>query len=67
MKIVKGDRDANIMFTPCNGCQGYRVLLGGWANQKSFIRDNEHDDRDQTLVEASLLFCFFLPYIMYTI
>merc|ERR1711953_662860 len=49
---VKGDRDANIMFTPCNGCQGYRVLLGGWANQKSFIRDNEHDDRDQTLVET---------------
>jgi len=49
---VKGDRDANIMFTPCRGCQGYRVLLGGWANQKSFIRDNEHDDRDQTLVET---------------
>ena len=36
---VRGDRDANIMFCPCDGCDGYRVLIGGWANQKSFIRD----------------------------
>merc|ERR1712115_763665 len=52
---VKGDRDANIMFTPCSGCQGYRVLLGGWDNQlgwASFIRDNEHDGKDQTLVQT---------------
>ena len=51
---VKGDRDANIMFCPCDGCDGYRVLIGGWANQKSFIRDNENDGNLQTLVNVRL-------------
>jgi len=49
---VKGDRDANIMFCPCYGCDGYRVLIGGWDNQKSFIRDNEDDGNLQTLVDT---------------
>merc|ERR1719336_3335680 len=38
---VKGDRDANIMFSPCDGCDGYRILLGGWGNYQSFIREEE--------------------------
>merc|ERR550539_1709923 len=49
---VKGDRDANIKFSSCDGCDGYRVLIGGWANQKSFIRDNEDDGNLQTLVDS---------------
>ena len=51
---VRGDRDANIMFCHCDGCDGYRVLIGGWANQKSFIRDNENDGNLQTLVDVRL-------------
>ena len=51
---MKGDRDANIMFCPCDGCDGYRVLIGGWANQKSFIRDNEDDENLQTLIDVRL-------------
>ena len=50
---MKGDRDANIMFSPCDGCQGYRVLIGGWANTKSFIRDIGNDGSVQTLVQVS--------------
>ena len=55
--LVKGDRDANIMFTPCDGCDGYRVLIGGWGNQQSFIRDeaNDKEGNDQTLVQVSLV------------
>merc|ERR1719427_1701161 len=49
---VKGDRDANIMFSPCDSCQGYRVLIGGWANTKSFIRDKGNDESVQTLVQT---------------
>ena len=71
MKTVKGDRDANIMFTQCSGCQGLRVLFGGWANQKSQINDEYRDPngRDRTLVEVGLLimFCFILMENMHTI
>ena len=61
METVRGDRDANIMFTQCSGCRGLRVLLGGWANQKSFIRDEYRDPTggDQTLVQVGLLNVLF--------
>merc|ERR1719336_942640 len=48
---VKGDRDANIMFSPCDGCDGYRILLGGWDNYKSFIREEGLESNEEaTLV-----------------
>jgi len=48
---VKGDRDANIMFSPCDGCDGYRILLGGWGNYKSFIREEGLESNEEaTLV-----------------
>ena len=67
METVRGDRDANIMFTQCGGCRGLRVLLGGWANQKSFIRDEYRDPtgRDQTLVQVGLLNVLFYSHVNY--
>jgi len=48
---VKGDRDANIMFSPCDGCDGYRILLGGWNNYQSFIREEGLESNEEaTLV-----------------
>merc|ERR1711988_1361587 len=48
---VKGDRDANIMFSPCDGCDGYRILLGGWGNYQSFIREEGLESNEEaTLV-----------------
>ena len=52
---MRGDRDANVMFSTCDGCAGLRVLLGGWGNQKSFIRDKEHDESKQTLVDVRFI------------
>ena len=52
--LVKGDRDANIMFSPCDGCDGYRILLGGWDNYQSFIREEGLESNEEaTLVVVS--------------
>ena len=51
---MKGDRDANIMFSPCDGCDGYRILLGGWDNYQSFIREEGLESNEEaTLVVVS--------------
>ena len=36
---VKTDTDAAIVLSPCNGCDGYEIVIGGWGNTKSVIRD----------------------------
>ena len=53
--LVKGDRDANIMFSPCDDCgDGYRILLGGWDNYQSFIREEGLESNEEaTLVVVS--------------
>ena len=53
---MKGDRDANIMFSPCDDCDGYRILLGGWGNNQTFIREEGLESNDEaTLVEVSFI------------
>ena len=64
---MKGDRDANIMFSPCDGCDGYRILLGGWDNYQSFIREEGlESDEETTLVVVSFITYHFVykpPYL----
>jgi len=60
---VKGDRDANIMFSPCDDCDdcgdsdcGYRILLGGWDNYQSVISEEGRDQsNDQYVVTPGIL------------
>ena len=33
--------DAHIIFAPANGHDGYEVVIGGWANTLSVIRDRK--------------------------
>ena len=44
------------MFSPCNNCDGYRILLGGWNNNQSFIREEGLESNEEaTLVVVSLI------------
>ena len=38
---VKADSDAHILLPPCDGCDGYEIVIGGWDNTQSVIRDRK--------------------------
>ena len=52
--LVKGDTDATILFSHCDGCDGYRITLGGWNNYQSLImEDGLEAFEEATLVVVS--------------
>lgn len=46
--IARGARDAIFYFTNCEGCYHYEIVIGGWGNSESTIR-NKKDDPDYVL------------------
>ena len=38
---VKTDSDACILLAPCDECDGYEIVIGGWNNRQSVIRDKK--------------------------
>ena len=34
---MKGSEEANILFSSCAGCDGYRITLGADCNSQSYI------------------------------
>ena len=38
---VKIDSDACILLAPCDECDGYEIVIGGWNNRQSVIRDKK--------------------------
>ena len=39
---VKTNTDAAVLLSPCDDfCNGYEILIGGWENTVSVIRDRE--------------------------
>ena len=50
---VKTNSDAHVLLSPCEGCDGYEVVIGGWGNTKSVIREKKQGDAKVT-VEVGL-------------
>ena len=36
--LARGKNDVHVLFSFCEGCDGFEIVIGGWANQKSVIR-----------------------------
>ena len=36
---MKGKTDVHVLFSACDGCDGFEIVIGGWDNSKSMIRD----------------------------
>ena len=65
---MKTTSDAHIMLSPCYGCDGYEVVIGGWRNSKSVIRDKRgkpHLGCAATKVGCILIFFMWLFHIIY--
>ena len=48
---VKTTSDAHVLLSPCKGCNGYEVVIGGWNNRKSVIREKKQGS-DKGAVEV---------------
>ena len=35
---VRTQKDAHVLLSPCDGCDGYEVVIGGWDNSQSVLR-----------------------------
>ena len=35
---ARGSTDVHVLFSFCDGCDGFEIVLGGWGNQYSIIR-----------------------------
>ena len=35
---VRAAAEARVLLAPCEGCDGYEVVIGGWNNSQSVIR-----------------------------
>ena len=38
---VKGSTDAFVLLSSCKECDGYEIIIGGWLNTQSVIRQSK--------------------------
>ena len=42
---AQGRDDVHVLFSFCEGCDGFEIVLGGWNNQYSLIREYKGEER----------------------
>ena len=42
---LKSSSDGTILLSSCDGCDGYEVVIGGWSNSKSIIREEKQSTK----------------------
>lgn len=40
---ASGSNDGVILFSSCDGCDGFEIVIGGWSNQYSVIREYKQE------------------------
>ena len=51
---IKTTSNAVILLSPCEGCDGYEIVIGGWENTQSVIRDGKQSE-NHAVTEVGLL------------
>ena len=52
---VKAKTDAHILLSPCPECDGYEIVIGGWNNTKSAIRDGKQKENKVFIETPNIL------------
>ena len=47
---ARGSNDGHILFSSCDECDGFEIVIGGWSNQYSVIREYKQEDVERTAV-----------------
>merc|ERR1719479_64329 len=40
---ARGTNDVHVLFSNCDGCNGFEIVIGGYGNQHSIIRENKQE------------------------